>query len=214
MNARNISDTGPVASFTMAPTTPQTTGDDPNGTEEPAEQRSRLHRTLTVVIPALVILGLLAYGILQPAPESSRPTTAPEFELSLLDGGTISDEDLAGDPVILNFWASWCIPCRQEMPAFERMWQKYKSQGLRVVGVNVQDSKDAATDFVDEVGVTYPIALDPHETLAEQLDVAGLPQTVFITKDYEVAGRESAKKIFLGAISETELEARIRDLLD
>ena len=194
------------------------------GEVEP-ERRSRLHRVLTVAIPALVIVGLLAYGLLRPAPEG--PGGAPEFELTRLDGETLSDDDLRGRPVVLNFWASWCIPCREEMPAFQKMWERYRDDGLQIVGVNVQDSREAAAQFVDQLGVTYPNVFDGDEELARKLDVLGLPQTFFITSDYELQGAGSRPTtqvieepsgpdgtMVFGAISEKDLEERIRALLE
>ena len=193
---------------------------EPDLTDDPTHERttsSRRARWL-MVLPGIVLLGLLAWGFLAPG---DRVQQAPEFELELLGGGTISSEELKGQPVVLNFWASWCIPCREEMPAFERMWDRYRSQGIRIIGVNVQDSEIGAREFVDEVGVTYPIALDPQNELASQLGVRGLPQTFFIDADFsfekvtaEEALEGEGERVTFGAIDEETLEAEILDLLE
>ena len=187
--------------------------------EDPTHERttSRGTRVWGFVLPGIVLLGLLGWGLLAPG---DREQPAPDFELRLLDGGTISSDELRGEPVVLNFWASWCIPCREEMPAFERMWQKYKDSGIRFVGVNVRDSVAGARDFLEKVEVTYPIALDHDNELASQLGVRGLPQTFFIDEAFsfekltaEEALEGEGDRVTFGAIDEDELEAEIRELL-
>ena len=193
---------------------------------EPEESESRKHerapswrRRAAYVVPGLVLVGLLAWGFL--APGAPPQEQAPEFELRLLDGGTLSSDDLKGRPVVLNFWASWCIPCREEMPAFERMWDRYRDRGIRIVGVNLQDSAAGAQEFVDEVEVTYPIALDSTGSLASGLGVRGLPQTFFIDEDFrfeKISAGEAVEgegdRVVFGAISEETLEEKIRELID
>ena len=174
---------------------------------------------MAVVIPAVVLVGLLAWGFLVPGRITQR--AAPDFELQLLDGGTLSSEELKGEPVVLNFWASWCKPCREEMPAFERMWQRYRDEGVQIVGVNLQDSAEGAREFVDEIHVTYPIALDSDGSLAADLGVRGLPQTFFIDADFEFeklspgeALEGAGNRVVFGAIDEETLEAKIKELLE
>lgn len=171
------------------------------------------------IVPALVLVGLLGWGFLIPG--SEPPQRAPDFELQLLGGGTVSSDDLKGRPVVLNFWASWCIPCREEMPAFERMWARYRDEGVRIIGVNLQDSEAGARDFVEDVDVTYPIALDPKGSLASDLGVRGLPQTFFIDEDFrfeKISATEAVEgggdRVVFGAIDEETLEQKILELLD
>lgn len=183
------------------------------------ERGNRWRGRAAYVVPALVLAGLLAWGFATPGdPIRER---APTFELGLLGGGTVTSDDLAGDPVVLNFWASWCIPCREEMPAFERMWKRYEAEGLKVIGVNLQDSAEGAREFVNQVGVTYPIALDTDGSLARKLGVRGLPQTFFIGEDFrfeKVSAGEAVEgageRVVFGAIDEETLETRILELLD
>jgi len=193
---------------------------------EPGDTGSRNHERagsrrarVVYIVPGLILLGLLAWGFL--APRSEPPRQAPEFRLQLLDGGTVSSDELRGNPVVLNFWASWCIPCREEMPAFERMWERYRGDGVQIIGVNFQDSVTGAREFVDEVGVTYPIALDERGTLASDLGVHGLPQTFFIDEDFRfekiTAGQAiggGGDRVVFGAIDEETLEEKIRQLLE
>lgn len=191
----------------------------PSNGEPPRSTRWTRGR-LGALIPAVVLVGLLAYGFLAPAGES--PRRAPDFELPLLSGnGTLSSSDLRGDPVVLNFWATWCTPCRAEMPALEAAWQKYRGEGLQIVGVLVQDSDEGADAFVKELGVTYPIVYGHGSELARDLKVFGLPQTFFIDENYEFIGvsrgraleRGAGDRVTLGQISPAELERKIEELL-
>ena len=192
---------------------------------EPDDTGSRKHERAgswrgraAFVIPGLVLIGLLAWGFL--APGGPEPRQAPDFELELLGGGTISSDDLKGHPVVLNFWASWCEPCREEMPAFERMWDRYRNDGIKIIGVNIQDSAQGARGFLDEVPVSYPIAMDPTGSLASELGVRGLPQTFFIGADFKFekisagdAVEGGADRVVFGAIDEAALEEQILELL-
>jgi peroxiredoxin len=193
---------------------------------DPQEPGSRKHERaewwrgrVVFIVPGLVLAGLLAWGFL--APGDPQPSRAPDFELELLDGGTLSSDDLKGEPVVLNFWASWCIPCREEMPAFERMWQRYEDKGIRIVGVNIQDSREGAEGFLEEVPVSYPITLDPDGDLASALGVRGLPQTFFIDEDFRFekisaddAVEGGGDRVIFGAIDEERLEEEILELLE
>ena len=181
-------------------------------------ERAWRQRWYMGLIPALVLGGLVAWGFLAPGEPKQRE--APEFELESLDGGTISSADLKGRPIVLNFWASWCIPCREEMPAFERMWARYEDEGVQIIGVNIQDSEEGAREFVEEIGVTYPIALDTKGTLGNQLGVRGLPQTFFIDETYrfeKISAGEAVEgggdRVVFGAIDEATLEEKIQELL-
>jgi thiol-disulfide isomerase/thioredoxin len=145
----------------------------------------------------------------------------PEFELGLLSGGTLSSADLEGSPVVLNVWASWCTPCREEAPVFERLWREYEDEGVRFVGVNTQDTEEGALDFVKDFGMTYPVVFDREQELVEQLDLVGLPQTFFLDSDYEFEASSSQEQVgtgrgtvVLGAMGEKELRDRIEGLLE
>jgi cytochrome c biogenesis protein CcmG/thiol:disulfide interchange protein DsbE len=182
------------------------------------ERAERWRGRAAYIVPALVLAGLLAWGFMLPG--DPEPRRAPDFELELLDGGTVTSDDLKGEPVVLNFWASWCIPCREEMPAFERMWRRYEDDGIRIVGVNIQDSREGAEGFLDEVPVSYPIALDPSGDLADSLGVRGLPQTFFIDEDFrfeKISADEAIEgggdRVIFGAIDEERLEEEILELL-
>jgi cytochrome c biogenesis protein CcmG/thiol:disulfide interchange protein DsbE len=177
----------------------------------------RVLRWIVIALGAAVV-GAAIYLALQPADARRAP---PHFELPLLSGGTLSSERLEGSPVVLNFFASWCAPCREEAPLLERTWRAYRERGVRFVGVAINDAEADTRRFVDEFGITYPVVRDESDRLARALDVLGLPQTFFIDDSWrllrvssgETVGERTRSIVPLGAISAEELERNVRLLL-
>ena len=135
--------------------------------------------------------------------------TAPNFSLKQLDGTEAKLSDLRGQAVILNFWGSWCGPCKNEMPELERHYQQFKDEGLVVVGVNVAESPITVQQFVDQVGVTFPIWLDQKgKEVTKLYKVGPLPTTFFIDRKGKVAD------IFIGEMKEHTLKPRIAKILE
>lgn len=120
------------------------------------------------------------------APKLSRGETppAPSFHLDRLDRpGRLSLASYRGRPVILNFWASWCIPCKQEAPMLESVWKRYRSQGLVVLGVDINDVRGEARRFARNNRMSYPLVYDgPGETLTDY-GVEGVPETFFVARN-------------------------------
>jgi peroxiredoxin len=118
-----------------------------------------------------------AVPILQPMKEVA-PT--PEINLATPDGKKLSLKDFRGKIVLLNFWASWCVPCREEMPAMEKLYQEFKDKNFVILAVAVKDRKQDAVDFAKELKITYPIALDPDAKVGQEYGAWGLPATYII----------------------------------
>ncbi|MGH2770960.1 MAG: TlpA disulfide reductase family protein [Actinomycetota bacterium] len=124
--------------------------------------RPRILRLLAFVVVPTLFVAFLAWGLLTTTKPRAVPATkAPDFSLPLLGSGQIlSSRELKRSPVMVNFWASWCVPCREEAPDLERTWREYKDKGVRLLGVNIQDTEEDVLAFVKEFGLTYPSVRD------------------------------------------------------
>lgn len=107
-------------------------------------------------------------------------TPTPDFTLSTIEGKKLSLSDFRGKIVFLNFWASWCTPCREEMPSMEKLYQEFKNNNFVVLAVNVKDRKRDAASFVKEIKISYPVALDPDGQVGLLYGAWGLPTTYLI----------------------------------
>jgi cytochrome c biogenesis protein CcmG, thiol:disulfide interchange protein DsbE len=111
-----------------------------------------------------------------------RPV-APDFELKLLHGdGKVRLSSLRGKVVVVNFWASWCIPCKEEAPVLEQGWRRWRDEGVQFLGVDVQDFAGEARRFVDRFGITYPTLFDGHGSTVGHWGVTGYPETWFVDR--------------------------------
>jgi cytochrome c biogenesis protein CcmG, thiol:disulfide interchange protein DsbE len=150
-------------------------------------------------VAAVVALGgaLLAWAMMSnlaqstPAPDASvivvgrnplMDQSAPNFTLQTVDGKTVSLADLRGKPVIVNFWASWCVPCREEFPLLVSAYARYSGQGLQIVGVIHDDGPQTATDFAKTYGATWPLVLDPGDSVWRAYNGALVPISYFIDR--------------------------------
>lgn len=157
---------------------------------------------------SLVVLVRAVTGADVAAAPPTVGMVAPDFTLRLFDGGTFRLADARGSVVVLNFWASWCGPCRAEAPVLERAWRRYRDRGVLLVGVNVQDRPEAARAFAAEFQKTYPLGVDPAGRIEVVYGLTGLPETFFIDR----SGRIVYK--FVGPLDDTRLDGILEKLLD
>jgi len=142
---------------------------------------------------------------LAPAPVAGHP--APDFALQTLDGETVRLSDFAGKPVLVNFWATWCGPCRAEFPDFQEA-SVDNADKLVIIGINntTADQPDLVDDFVAEMGATFPIVLDQDGKVSESYQIRGLPTTIFVDRDGIV------NEVFTGPINKAYIEAKLNEL--
>ena len=170
-------------------------------------------RALRWAIPLAVVpvLVLLAYGFRTdpreiPSPLLGKP--ASSFALTTFDGNPIGLDALRGKVVIVNFWASWCVPaCYEEAPSLERAWQAYRDRGVVLIGVNIQDKEEPARRFLTQFGHTFPNAPDPSGRVSVDYGVYGVPETFFVDRK----GRVRFKQV--GAVTDEIMKRQVEKLL-
>jgi thiol-disulfide isomerase/thioredoxin len=171
---------------------------------------------LALVVVAFVVALMLYVGLHMarrsgrlPTPRITRSTVAPDFSLESLEGKTMRLSDFRGKAVLLNFWATWCGPCKIEMPWFVELQQKYGSQGLQVVGVAMDDaSKEDIAKFAKDMGVNYPVLIGKEAVGDSYGGIPALPETFFIGRDGKVVDK------ILGLRGKAEIEEAIKKALN
>jgi cytochrome c biogenesis protein CcmG, thiol:disulfide interchange protein DsbE len=178
----------------------------------PRRRRSRT-RTIAIVLAPLVLFALLlATGLgkdPRALPSELIGKPAPGFSLPRLDAdGTIDSKDLDGQVVVLNFWASWCLPCRQEHDDLEAVWGRYRERGVVVLGVLFEDTPEGAMGFRQELGGDWPIAADPGSKTAIAYGVFGVPETFVIAPDGTIAAKTTGAVTYEWLTDEIEAALR------
>ncbi len=197
------------------------------GRQAKARKRSSVLYVVTAGI-VLLFIGVASWSAMNYSPSSTSASlgssksaqanspsslgylqgaTAPDFTYTLLDGTEMSLSSLRGKPVVLNFWASWCPPCRAEARTLEKVWEAYKGKGVQFLGVAVNDQEKDAKAFLKEFGITYPNGQDTTTKISASYAITGIPETFFITKDGKIA------RHWIGPIEEKQLSSFIEGIL-
>lgn len=173
----------------------------------------RQNRIAIALTFGLAFTGLLAFGMTQDATEIRSPLlgrAAPQFALETLEGrDTVSLASLRGTPVVVNFWASWCLACRDEHPALVRAWQRHELQDeqIRLLGIVYQDSRGNARRYMQELGGDWTILMDPGTRTAIEFGVYGVPETYFINAGGRIIHKQT------GPVTDEVLDQWIARLL-
>jgi thiol-disulfide isomerase/thioredoxin len=187
----------------------------PPGPLNPSTQPSRSPLAIVVVAFVVALMLYFAYhqarrnGAASAAPRITQSTVAPDFSLEVLGGTTMRLSDLRGKAVLLNFWATWCGPCKIEMPWFVDLQKRYGPQGLQIVGVAMDDaSKDDIAKFAKDMGVNYPILIGKEAVGDQYGGVPALPETFLIGRDGKFVDK------IVGLRGKSEIEDSIKKALD
>ena len=129
-----------------------------------------------------LLTALTASFLLVSATADELRGPAPDFSLHSKNGGMVTLSDLRGQVVMVNFWATWCGPCREEMPHLEALYQRYGDLGFTLLGVNVEEDSSGADEFLAETPVSFPILFDPDNQVSELYDVIAMPSTVIVDR--------------------------------
>jgi len=145
------------------------------------------NRIRAIIAIGAVVIGIAALGVaLAPAARAGAPAPAPDFALPAMDGSELRLSELRGQVVMINFWATWCGPCRQEMPLLQQLQVKYEPLGFTLVGINVEPESAGARTWLEKVHVTFPILFDRQNQVAERFGVQGMPSSVFVDRSGKV----------------------------
>jgi cytochrome c biogenesis protein CcmG/thiol:disulfide interchange protein DsbE len=172
-----------------------------------------------LLVPLVVLLVLFTVGMMRhdralaisDALARGQTPAVPDIVLPAFAGPPVSLSDFRGHPVVLNFWASWCVPCREEAPLLQHVWEEFHPRGLVVVGVDTQDLAAPAREFVARYGLSFPSVRDADGSVARRFGTTGVPETFFIAANGLIVGKfpgEQVSPAVWRAAAEALLEGR------
>jgi cytochrome c biogenesis protein CcmG, thiol:disulfide interchange protein DsbE len=176
---------------------------------EPREPKSIKHRIPVFMAFSFLfaLLGLVGWGLSKAQAGPVERGLASDFTLYGFDGRTVTLSDLRGQVVVINFWASWCPPCREEAAYLEQIWRKYKDQGVVFIGVDYVDTEKAALEYIQEFDITYINGPDLKMAISDAYNIKGVPETFFVAKNGELRG------VKIGPLQPPKLDQKIDELL-
>lgn len=167
-------------------------------------------RSILAFLAVCAVIGLLAFGLLSKgSPKVAVGDPIPDKALPVLDGSGMGKiADYRGDWVLVNLWASWCDPCRDEAPELERWWREHRDEGVTVVGINVQDNSEDALAFLDEFETTYPQLRSIGDERSEAFGSTGVPENFLVNPKGRVA------LVVTGPVDEQSLEESVDPIIE
>ena len=182
------------------------TEEQPQPTAPPVHGRLRAGIILTFAV-LLALLGLFAAGLKKSQAGPRDSGMAPDFTLTGFDGRVATVSKLRGQVAIINFWASWCPPCREEAAYLEQTWRKYKDRGVVFIGVDYVDTEKPALAYIKEFDITYINGPDLGTRISQSFNIKGVPETYFVAKNGELRG------VHIGPMKSPQLDEKIDELL-
>lgn len=171
-------------------------------------KKNRIYIRVAILGLLLVALVFALYSSFVKDPNAVKVgSKAPNFSLEQLHGSELALADLNGKGVVLNFWGTWCEPCKAEMPALQEKYETYKDKGLVVVGVNIGESPITIEPFIKQFGIDFPILLDRKSQITKLYRIGPIPTTFFISPEGKV------EDIFIGQLNEAMIESKVEKIL-
>ena len=159
-----------------------------------------------ILLPLILMLGLTLTG----ATQAAQPP-APDFTLKSQKDGNLKLSEFRGKVILINFWASWCGPCRQEMPVLDELYRHYRSLDFTILGVNVEQNSDDAKALLKDVPVSFPILFDTENKISKLYDIKGMPSTVLVDRDGNIRYVHMGYQPGVEAEYQTQIRTLIRE---
>lgn len=184
---------------------------DPSASTTPESKKSHW-AVIAIAAVSIIFVAILALGMFNSRVD--RPDdVAPDFEMKFFDGYEWQDlptadlSDFQGHPVVLNFWASWCVECIREAELLEELWQEYRDQGVVFLGIAYIDVEKNSLEYLEKYNITYPNAPDLRTIISGKYDITGVPETFFIDKNGDV------EYVHLSAVNEAMVRSLLNNML-
>ncbi|MRR31562.1 TlpA family protein disulfide reductase, partial [bacterium] len=156
--------------------------------QDPRKKKFPVRGTIFSFVLLLAFLGVLGWGLAKAQRGQVTNGPAPDFTLTTFGGQQVQLIELRGNVVVINFWASWCSPCRQEAGYLEQTWQKYRNRGVVFIGIDYADTELEALQFIKEFGITYYNGPDLGTRISQSYGIRGVPETFYVAKNGELRG--------------------------
>lgn len=162
---------------------------------------------VVILLVMFTLLAIVGWKLTRVTAAQVDSGAAPDFTLTSFSGETITMSELRGQVVVINFWASWCPPCREEALYLEQTWRKYREQGVVFIGVNYADTDKEALAYLDEFDITYFNGVDIGTRISQDYNMQGVPETFFIDKNGQI------HSLHIGPLYPPTLDQKIDELL-
>lgn len=177
------------------------------GNPEVVEKKRGGYGRYLILVIAVVFIAILVFGLATGGDERVEAGMAPDFTLTDFDGNTWKLSDLRGQVVVVNFWATWCVSCKDEADDLEVAWREYKDRGVQFLGVDYLDQEPKNLEWIEFYDITYPNGPDIQGRIYNNYGVQGLPETFVVDQDGQIA------RVYIGAVTRAELSSLLDRLL-